>query len=684
MKPCSVARAAAAIALSAALLPFAAFAQSLDLGGWQLRQANSIQTETFPAGTLIQPGGYLILARYASRAQFETYYGVTLGTNVTFLTHANATTGVPQINGDEIFTLVDAAAAVIDGPTPAITTLGMAYHRDDPEAAPWTSINALPTPGYGVEAPDATASGVVISEACDATLGTNAYYYEFIELYYDVVSDGNAAPVIEGTSATPTAPSYTDSVVVTTTVTDSDGALTSVVLKYRFGTASFTTLAMSPTGDDGFRAVIDPLQGNTNLDYYIEAADDDGAITRDPAGAPTSVYSIWVQGPAVAGKVVLFDHAHGQDAGTEGNWRVDDNYPYPLPATPSSESDWIGQLSSWAFELYTAGHTIKSNTTPLDAAALLGVDLVIIVEPQNPFAPEEIDALAAFVRDGGSLFVVANHNGSDRDADGWDSPSIFGGYAIPHISVPVGDDVETFCGARFGLHFHVKDEGDNSITGTFANVDTDPSNPLINGPFGHVSAVIYHVGDVMALWPTANPDLTSVAGHIWKDGETGNPDVNIAAWSRYGEGKVVGYGDSSSCADGTDSEPHASNWTEIGSNNREFFLNATWWLLQNDLTGVGGDAPAPWGIGLRAAPNPFNPSTRLSFTLPQGGPIEVAVFGLRGERVRTLLAGERDAGAWSVEWNGRNDAGRACASGVYVVRATTSATVELAKIVLAK
>lgn len=676
--------AALAVAL-AALLPAPAPAQApLDLGGWQLRQANSTQTETFPAGTLIQPGGYLVLARYATKAQFEAFYGVTLGSNVTYLTHANSTTGVPQINGDETFTLVDAAAATVDGPTPAITTTGRAYHRDDPEAAPWTSTDTTPTPGAGVEAPDATASGVVITEANDSA-GTGNFVYEFVELYYDAAGGtANLPPVIAGTAHAPAAPTATDSLVVTTTVTDGDGTVASVLLWSRVGAASFASQPMAATGGDGWRGVIRPLTAGTTVDYYVSAQDDDGATAVDPAGAPAAYVSVTVQGTVTPGKVVLFDHAHGQSAGSDGNWRIDDNFPLPLPANPASESAWSGQLSSWAFELYQAGHTVKSNTTPFDATLLAGVDLVIIDEPQNPFSQAEIAALAAWVRAGGSLFVIGNHNGSDRDADGWDSPSIFGGYSVPHISEPVGSDVETFCGAKFGLHFHVKDEGNNGITGTFANVDTDPANPIINGPFGHVSAVIYHVGNVMSLWPTANPDLTNVAGHIWKDGDTGNPDVNIAAWSRYGQGKVMGFGDSSSCADGTDSEPHANNWTEAGSNNREFFLNATWWLLADDQTGVGDETPAAWGLGLRAAPNPFNPATRLSFTLATDGPVEVALFDLRGQRVRTLMSGARAAGTQSVTWDGRDEAGRACASGVYLARATAGGTVEFAKLVLAR
>jgi len=140
------------------------------------------------------------------------------------------------------------------------------------------------------------------------------------------------------------------------------------------------------------------------------------------------------------------------------------------------------------------------------------VELVIIPEPQNPFTTAEIAALGPYVCDGGSLCFIADHNSSDRNGNGWDSASIFGGYSVPHISDPVGGDTETFCGALFGLHVHVKDEGSNGISGTFTNVLNDPANPVLHGTYGDVASVVYHVGNTLSLWPAANGDLSQVGG----------------------------------------------------------------------------------------------------------------------------------------------------------------------------
>jgi len=67
-------------------------------------------------------------------------------------------------------------------------------------------------------------------------------------------------------------------------------------------------------------------------------------------------------------------------------------------------------------------------------------------------------------------------------------------------------------------------------------------------------------------------------------------------------------------------------------------------------------------------PNPFNPSTSISYTMPRDGMVRLTVHDLRGRLVRTLVDGSRAEGRQSAVWNGRNEAGAAVASGVYVYR----------------
>jgi len=71
---------------------------------------------------------------------------------------------------------------------------------------------------------------------------------------------------------------------------------------------------------------------------------------------------------------------------------------------------------------------------------------------------------------------------------------------------------------------------------------------------------------------------------------------------------------------------------------------------------------------LPAAPNPFNPQTRIGFTMVKPGRAEVMIYDLRGHHVRTLRCDAPDGGTYYVDWNGRDSGGDPAASGVYMYR----------------
>lgn len=77
--------------------------------------------------------------------------------------------------------------------------------------------------------------------------------------------------------------------------------------------------------------------------------------------------------------------------------------------------------------------------------------------------------------------------------------------------------------------------------------------------------------------------------------------------------------------------------------------------------------PAP-ALRLAAAPNPFNPSTRIVCSMPAAGRWRLELFACTGRRVRVLLDGWQEAGTREVVWDGRDGAGRALGSGVYLAR----------------
>ena len=85
-----------------------------------------------------------------------------------------------------------------------------------------------------------------------------------------------------------------------------------------------------------------------------------------------------------------------------------------------------------------------------------------------------------------------------------------------------------------------------------------------------------------------------------------------------------------------------------------------------------------------ASPNPFNPSTQLSFDLPRDQDVRLAIYDMRGREVAVLAAGQRAAGRHEVRWNGRDGAGRDLPAGVYLARLVVGDQVETQKLALIK
>lgn len=81
-------------------------------------------------------------------------------------------------------------------------------------------------------------------------------------------------------------------------------------------------------------------------------------------------------------------------------------------------------------------------------------------------------------------------------------------------------------------------------------------------------------------------------------------------------------------------------------------------------------------------PNPFNPETAILYELPQTSQVEVAIFNLLGERIRTLVNERQAAGQHRLHWDGRNEFGRQVPSGVYLYRLRAGEFVQTRKMIL--
>jgi hypothetical protein len=116
------------------------------------------------------------------------------------------------------------------------------------------------------------------------------------------------------------------------------------------------------------------------------------------------------------------------------------------------------------------------------------------------------------------------------------------------------------------------------------------------------------------------------------------------------------------------------------------------WLVKTDpngATGIGDGQTAPLPRAFRLAqnrPNPFNPSTTIGFTLPDAPPrrVSLAVYDLRGRRVRTLVDSALAGGDHRVHWDGRDEQGRTAASGAYLCRLEAGGSLLTRKMLLVR
>lgn len=385
--------------------------------------------------------------------------------------------------------------------------------------------------------------------------------------------------------------------------------------------------------------------------------EDDGAVRTKPtlpAGAslrrnqrPAARARAGVLATALIGLVttplgaatILFD-ASKHEMGGNADWVVDaDLFDLNMPAFPCSgttnesrparvptppaagitagttETYWSGAVSAWAVELVKAGHMVE--TLPPGAFITYGdganpqdlslYDLFIVPEPQNPFTSSEKTAILAFVSGGGGLFMVADHETSDRECDGWDSP---------HVWNDLTGATSAASGGAFGMWFRVdgsdarpsEDWFDEAVND---NVETAPADPIVRGPFGSGAGGLGLFGATsMDLDAAANP---TAKGHVWRNGQAHDNRRVTFATASYGMGRVAAIGDSSPADDGT-GDPSDSlhpGWDQAGGGvrNREIHLNACDWLLD-----PAPDTTPPAPVADLAAIPTSSSSIRLSWT----------------------------------------------------------------------
>ena len=81
-------------------------------------------------------------------------------------------------------------------------------------------------------------------------------------------------------------------------------------------------------------------------------------------------------------------------------------------------------------------------------------------------------------------------------------------------------------------------------------------------------------------------------------------------------------------------------------------------------------------------PNPFNPITTLRYDLPQSGMVNITIYNVKGELVKTLLNSYQNAGFKSILWNATNDRNKPVSAGIYLYTIQTQEAMQTKKMIL--
>jgi len=125
-----------------------------------------------------------------------------------------------------------------------------------------------------------------------------------------------------------------------------------------------------------------------------------------------------------------------------------------------------------------------------------------------------------------------------------------------------------------------------------------------------------------------------------------------------------------------------------------------WQCKFSGLTTVivkGLEPPVPLGVTPKAGygtpeafelfqnyPNPFNPETEISYVLPTACFVELSVYNLLGQKVRTLVDESQSAGLKNVKWDGKDENGANAASGIYFYKIKAGEFTQSKKMVIIK
>jgi len=201
-----------------------------------------------------------------------------------------------------------------------------------------------------------------------------------------------------------------------------------------------------------------------------------------------------------------------------------------------------------------------------------------------------------------------------------------------------------------------------------ADLDNDLNLEVITATIEGTIYISHHDGSSYQNFPYISQDSihsTPVIGDLDNDG-----DYEL----------IVGTDMNLKVLDILDDKGDQYSWKAYrGSSHRDGYydVSLSYLAMDNNIT------PKEFSLG-NNYPNPFNPTTKFTYSLPEDVRVSITVYDIQGRAVKTLVDSEQSAGYKSIQWNATNSAGAPVSAGLYFYRIQSSNFSQTKKMIFLK
>jgi hypothetical protein len=366
------------------------------------------------------------------------------------------------------------------------------------------------------------------------------------------------------------------------------------------------------------------------------------------------------------------DYSGRIDADAEGNCYVTGRTYGMMGGKYEGGSDvFVCKLDGQGNRKWTAQLGTKQNDECFDIAAAPGGEIFIAGVTTGGFNAASIggeDAIVAKLDSNGGLSWVRQFGTSTQERARCVTVGDSGRVYVGGWTGGVMQDRQYGGGDAFITVFD--QNGNRSWTRQFGTADWDGAHGL--APFQDKS------GDILVggcwKWPGCNGWMRRYSGRgdlIWE-----KLILKTAAKSTCGQTVFVDAPGHCYHIGGTDDALFGDSQGQ-----QDVFLVKLSASTGVNHSGMNQSGPRSFQL-FQNAPNPFNPSTEISYSLVRETHIRLLITDISGKEVFTLIDARQPAGPHSIRWHGNNGSGESVGSGIYVYRLVSESGVEMKKMAL--